>query len=218
MFLPLCSFTAVVAVASNSFSQYITGEPAPALVDPGMGFLLSNTTYNHSLVSVSVLRGKRNCLGSSKTNPLLYLCCLIVAQSGDTHPIPGPRVPRFPCGSCKRAVHHCHEAILCDDCDTWYHKDCIGMSSAINDQISRQTNSFSWICCSFGMPNFSSALFDTDLSQFQTSNYFSHLDATNCSNLGSPIAASSPKAFRHNTPPKIAKRPLKSLIINCQSL
>ena len=81
-----------------------------------------------------------------------------------------------------------------------------------------KTNNFSWICCSCGMPNFSSALFDTDLSKISTSNQYSYLDTTLYSDIGSPIAASSPKAFRTNWVPKIVKHPLKSLVINCQSL
>ena len=218
MILSVWIFAATMAVVSNPQPQYSIDKTVPTLIDSDTGFLLSNTSFNHGLINISNLRGKRNCLGSSKANPLLYLCCLVVAQSGDTHPNPGPRAPRFPCGCCKKAVRNCHEAILCDDCDTWFHKNCIGMSSAIYDQLACHTNNFSWICCSCGMPNFSTSLFDTEFSHISTFNYFSNPDTTRGSDIGSPIAASSPKTSRSSRLPKFAKRPLKSLIINCQSL
>ena len=68
------------------------------------------------------------------------------------------------------------------------------------------------------MPNFSSALFDTDLSKISTFNQYSYLDTTLNSDIVSPIAASSPKSARTYRVPEIVKRPLKSIIINCQSL
>ncbi len=154
---------------------------------------------------------------SSNSSPLLFLCCLVVAQSGDTHPNPGPRAPRFPCGSCGKAVKQCHKAVLCDDCDKWYHKECIGLSSGLYKQFERLQN-FTWICCTCGLPNFSSALFDLDISELSSHNVYSPLDTSFSSNPGLSIASSSPKPTSNKLKPNKHKKPLKSLVINCRSL
>ena len=119
MLLCICIFAATVAVVSNPQPQHAISQNSSNLFDPNTGSLCPAVSFNHTLVNFALLRGKRNIINSTKTSPLLYLCCLVVAQSGDTHPNPGPRTPRYPCGSCNKAVRDCHEAILCNDCDTW---------------------------------------------------------------------------------------------------
>jgi hypothetical protein len=42
-------------------------------------------------------------------------------------PNPGPRPPKFSCGSC----HRKRPGVGCDSCDVWYHHKCMGMSNTM---------------------------------------------------------------------------------------
>ena len=49
--------------------------------------------------------------------------CLLLLLCGDILPNPGP-LPRYPCGVCRCAVHPSDKALLCDNCDKWFHVEC----------------------------------------------------------------------------------------------
>ena len=129
-----------------------------------------------------------------------FISLSIAAQSGDIHPNPGPRT-KYPCGVCSRACKWNQNCIVCDNCETWLHKQCIGMSSTVFNQLAN--SSCTWICNSCGLPQFSSSLFESSIS---TSNSFETL--ADCSGseseLSSPLMASSPissNSNRSRTPP-----------------
>ena len=124
---------------------------------------------------------------------------------------------------------------LVDTCNTWFHTDCMGMSSSSYDRINR--SDITWICATCDTPNYSTSLSDTYISE--TSNQFdalsnldaitaATLDSTNQSSLnsrssvasssdfGSPLQRSSP--IKRPSRRKNASRPLKILTSNLQSL
>lgn len=106
---------------------------------------------------------------------LLYLSILLITQSCDTESNPGPYTPKYPCGVCTKAVRwsRTRTAIACDTCDSWYHTDCMGMSSVSYDRLNR--SSVSWICAKCDTPNHSSSLLDSYITD--TDNQFDALSS-----------------------------------------
>ena len=134
-----------------------------------------------------------------------FVSLSIVAQSGDVHPNPGPRT-KYPCGVCSKACKWNQNCIVCDNCETWLHKQCIGIN--IFNQLAN--SSCTWICDDCGLPQFSSSLFESSLP---TSNYFEAL-ADNSdleSEPSSPLMASSPvPTSRSNNHPSRSQRRVNS--------
>ena len=148
---------------------------------------------------------------------LLYLCILLLAESYAPEPNPGPRAPKYPCGLCQKACKWTTPCVCCDSCDKWFHQECLHMPSAVFNPL----NDISWECCSCGMPNFSSGIFDTTF--FDSSSNCSSLSSSSSNtSFGSPNATSSPTATANrNRTTEQNKRPdipLRILIINCQSI
>lgn len=151
------------------------------------------------------------------TSLLLHLLLL----SGDIETQPGPRPPKFPCLVCSKAVKQRDPAVCCDTCEKWTHTKCMGMNTAVYTGL--MTESVSWHCIQCGMPNFSSAYFNTSIPTSE--NAYSTLGSSLAShpeNPGTPLASSTPhKRPGPNQPKRQAKIPksrLKLLNVNCQSI
>ena len=143
-----------------------------------------------------------------------YLCFLVLALSGDTEINPGPRTPRWPCGTCGKAVTWKQKALCCDSCDVWYHANCQGMSSNVYQCM--DSSNISWACIQCGMPNFSSSIFDLTIPE--TSNSFSPLSEHSVGSPGLPKATSSPIKQTYIKRAQKKETPLKILTINFQSI
>jgi hypothetical protein len=130
---------------------------------------------------------------------------------------PGLRQVKFPCQICNRAGKWKQETLACDNCDGWYHVECMKMQSAVYKALAKP-NAI-WVCCTCGLPNYSTSLFEQ--CSFDTSNSLSSLsDLYNFSaelksptDLGPPLHSSSPRQFVD----KIINE-LKVLTINFQSI
>ena len=77
-----------------------------------------------------------------------------ILQSNDCHPNPGPNY-RFPCGECQKPCKSNRNAVACGSCDTWFHTKCLNMPNTV--LLGLQDTS--WVCCTCGLPNFSTTLF-----------------------------------------------------------
>ncbi|XP_072014761.1 uncharacterized protein [Amphiura filiformis] len=162
----------------------------------------------------------------------MYLGLLLLMQAGDCELNPGPQAQdgnscsKFPCLICNDPCTWDQNAIQCDECDGWYHTQCMGMNT-LNYEALGHSN-ISWTCCHCGIPNFSTSLF-SQLS-LETSNSFSHLSST-CTGdddlpLSPPAATSSPKGpstskFTKQTKQKqkpMPKRQVKVMVVNFQSI
>ena len=133
----------------------------------------------------------------------------MVTMSNDIELNPGPRIPKYPCGSCSKAVRNNQNSIQCDGCGSWHHIECQGMRSEIHEVMANH-ESYSWSCMKCGLPNFSSTFFDSSLSSFASSNTFSTLDASHSHTTSTPRKV-APK--KNQSQPK-----LKILNLNCQSI
>ena len=190
----------------------------PLLMAPGFRYKFFPALFN----TIASLRSQsfRNVMSLKQTkNPiclaLAYLCILLMMQSGDVHPNPGPVAPRFPCGVCGRAVKWGQRAVCCDECDLWYHTDCMGMCTPNYEPLLH--SSCSWICCQCGLPNFSSSLFqDKSLSLSNRFDSFSSLQWSEGS-PGAPIDMSSPIPQRASCKTRVHPT-LRLLNVNCRSI
>ncbi len=125
----------------------------------------------------------------------------------------------FPCGSCGKEVTDVQAAVCCDSCDTWFHIDCQGMDEQMYDKLIG--SEASWICICCGIPNFCTSLFDS--WRVQTTNTYSLLDeSTNTippsPDPGHPLASSSPNPRASPNKQRHLHKPLRGIIINCQSI
>ena len=116
---------------------------------------------------------------------VLYISLLMVTMSNDAELNPGPRIPKYPCGSCGRAVRNNQNSIQCDGCGSWHHIECKGMKTEIHE-IMVNHKSYSLSCIKCGLPNFSTTFFDSSLSSFASSNTFSSLDASHSRTTSTP--------------------------------
>jgi len=157
------------------------------------------------------------CIRRGKMHTLLYIALLLIATSSDVELNPGPRQPKCPCQICNKAVTWKQKGVACDDCQQWYHSQCMHMNSKIYETLCNYSN-ISWHCDNCGMPNFSTSLFESFTTDV-TSNSFSVLDSPNttcASSPGPPISSSSPKSS-HKKKSTPSFRSLKTLVINFQS-
>ena len=103
----------------------------------------------------------------------LWLCDLIL-RSGDVHPNPGPRPagpPIFPCGTCQRSVKNRDKAIICDECNLWYHMNCVGISPSTYHSLIHQDQSAHWFCEHCGIPNYTPTFSSDEQSTSYTDSY-----------------------------------------------
>ncbi|XP_033116468.1 uncharacterized protein LOC117116516 [Anneissia japonica] len=157
---------------------------------------------------------------------------LLLLSSGDINMNSGPHQPKHPCGVCSKAVKWKQQAIECEDFLSWYHKKCINMGDNIFEALQNH-ESYLWVCCSCGLPNSDSSIFDSTKS-FEQSNPYE--PSTSNSSLNIPDSenlqprnvdypTSSPKgncSLINNKKRKRDKKTklnsIKILNVNCQSV
>ena len=153
--------------------------------------------------------------------------------AGDVALNPGPAYqPKYPCQVCTKAAKWGQECLQCDCCQQWYHVHCLSIDRNIVN-IFEQHSSYTWICCTCGMPNFDTSYFGS-LNKFSDSNIFDSLSSISIDSLppdmllGKPLNSSSPskhaaenaqsKAKVGKSARKPKERPLKFVNVNCQSV
>ena len=146
---------------------------------------------------------------------LAFLLTLTLMHDTELNPGPQSKV-KYPCGDCQKAVTWKQRGVCCDGCDTWYHTVCQGINTRVYEQLN--SSEVSWECLRCGMPNFSSALFNSTTSVNHTSlDGAEDLSFASMSSPGAPLEMSSPIP-RQERQRKSSKRNLKVLNVNCRSV
>ena len=151
---------------------------------------------------------------SYSSRPRRSVLWILLLASGDIESNPGPRMPKYPCGYCNKAVKTTDKAVCCDQCNKWIHNCCSGLSDQAYVQLQHST--CNWICPNCGIPNFSDSFFDTSLDQSpnrfsllsqmganRTLNITSYVNPTDVSEHGSNRSKASKSTRKHNKPIKV---------------
>ena len=143
LFSVICVSKTFTRPDSDTYSNYV-------LQNQNVNFM--SKFYKFGLLSSSGNIKSRNLTSGSKFNSLSPPNCLTVINillllSG-IEPNPGPRGVRFPCGVCKKSCTKNQSSVACDNCNKWFHKDCLMM----NTQIFSALKNISWYCCHCGLP------------------------------------------------------------------
>ena len=76
----------------------------------------------------------------SKMHTLTYIYFQIIMNSADVESKPDPRKPKYPCQMCEKAVTWKQSGVACDDCQQWYHVDCMHMSTPVYESLNHVNN------------------------------------------------------------------------------
>ena len=175
--------------------------------------------------------GRRIALKKYGRLSLLYISIVLLLNSSDVEANPGPsrvteetknsqNITFYPCGTCKEEVNWDHKGLLCETCYTWYHINCQDVHD--NTYARLGATDVSWHCLMCEAPNYSSVVLD--LHGLESTNRFAPLDDSSFCSIDSidsgdvriPLHTSSP--VKPKPKPVCARRPLRIINMNCQSL
>ena len=113
-------------------------------IDPAPPITVAATDQtNHNLITgMCSLNRDRHMPMVTSTMPDSHrrstaITLLVLLLSGDIQMNPGPQGQSTisSCGLCDLKVSWSHKAICCDECDMWYHKSCIELSTCGFDRL-----------------------------------------------------------------------------------
>ena len=146
--------------------------------------------------------------------------------SGNVSPNPGPvrsQSAKIPCGKCSKDAKD--DCICCYNCDKWYHKSCLEMSTPVFENYCLE-KSLVWICPGCSFPSYLQRGFNPSI--FSDENYYEVLsqadqttendsdDITKETFKPAPNATSTPTS--NNRHKRNLARSLKIISVNCNSL
>ena len=206
---------------------------APLLTDQCQENAVSLFHFSTSISSFDTSNnmddGRRKLLLNS--DPSLY-AMLVILLANDIATNPGPYKIKYPCVICDKAAKYGQQAIECENCEAWFHRECLGMNENTY-KVLVDHPSYSWSCCNCGMPNFDDSFFTS--TSIELSNSFGSLSSisgtidfddslANIETTGTRNpATSSPILSAKQRSMKTRKahhqqEPLKILHLNCQSV
>ncbi|KAK6188800.1 hypothetical protein SNE40_004902 [Patella caerulea] len=180
--------------------------------------------FEHYLYATPLRKNSLLEHGFQPRSCLAYLTIILLAASNDIESNPGPspdlqdQSTIYPCGTCDKPVTWENRAVLCDNCDQWYHIHCQDVHSKTYSNLNEDSN-IRWDCIICDQPNYSVVCYD--LLNLETSNHFSVLsdtpfDSPDPSRRLEPIHSSTPNRTQNHHQKKT--KPFRILNINCQSI
>jgi exonuclease III len=151
-----------------------------------------------------------------------YLTVVLLANANDIAKNPGPATVGdstvYLCGTCDTPVTWDDRAIMCDNCDQWYHVCCQEVGSGTYNNIN-DASGIRWDCILCDGANYSQTCFDSQ--SVETQNRFSMLSETELTSTVRdvtmrPVHSSTPSKKNYGT--KKFGDTLRILNVNCQSI
>jgi len=169
-----------------------------------------------NIIHSSILINTRKNIGQlsrkSFTGGRYYLCALVILNSADCHPNPGPQAnieyPGFVCG---KEVLDDHAGIKCDDCDCWYHTSCINMGNNTYNILSK--SNIAWICAKWCSLNTTHSNMN-DNSIIDQQSYYTVLSDDQVDPAAPPQCTSTPVKSARNKSEKNVSKPANKLTNN----
>ena len=122
---------------------------------------------------------------------------LVLLLWDDVQLNPGPKCKSgYPCGYCEHNVDYGAKAICCDNCDIWFHKSCVSMSSTMYSELNAVKDWFCYRCFTHNCDTFHAYEYYVN-----TSNSFSALMTASANEVFISPLSQRPRAHRspHNT-------------------
>ena len=114
-------------------------------------FLVNSAAANtFNLTKSSAILDRR------KNSVCLFTFNFLLLLSGDIQSNPGPQ--KHQCGLCSKLLRSNQRAIECEECSTWFHFNCLGLSAESFANFGLNSN-LVWICSNCMFPNFSTFFF-----------------------------------------------------------
>ena len=82
-------------------------------------------------VKITVLQILYRMRAGGTNHHLLYIYVLLLMRSSDCESNPGPRTPKYACQVWSKACRWGQRAMACDNCDLWYHTNCLGVQTPV---------------------------------------------------------------------------------------
>ena len=162
------TFTLLLATTIWLHSRFFWNIDMPAQVSPHYSYIMQYIQDNRQVLDLKLgmlyastiqsrLSGK-----NVKTLVLLFIAMVLLSNAWDTELNPGPTSRsyvykgKYPCQICRAATKWGQQALACEGCQGWYHRECIEMKTS--DYVNFRDSSIVWICNRCDLPNHTNTL------------------------------------------------------------
>jgi hypothetical protein len=149
-------------------------------------------------------------LGTCKPSTCSSYISILITLSGDIHQNPGPI--KFPCSICSKPVKSNQAALQCDQCETWVHTKCDGLSKEDYNRF-QNIHSLVFECPKCRLLTFTDSFFMDNSMTLSTNNSFEALsEDEDITTDNHTIQQGQTTTNSHY------KKQLRMMIVNCRSL